>query len=106
MSFTQQVQPYGALSLKSSMPFTLDGTLGLYVRANNLSRIAAGSAEGSKQPGSAGFDLGDLEVQFESSSPALYTITRSYTLRCAQAAACSPFIQAWRWWHLGGLYIA
>lgn len=62
-----QVQPYGALSLKSSMPFTLDGTLGMFIRG-------ATSANLTQQ-------LGDVELQFEASSPSAYTISKSSTLK-------------------------
>ncbi|KAI7846475.1 hypothetical protein COHA_000010 [Chlorella ohadii] len=65
------IQPFGALSLRSSVPFSLDGALGFYIRGNGNSSAA---------------QLGSLEIQFESSSPRRYSITRSITLAEALAA--------------------
>ncbi|RMZ57044.1 hypothetical protein APUTEX25_002276 [Auxenochlorella protothecoides] len=62
--------PYGAVSLKSNIPFTLDGILGLYIH----------STGGATTSSNTSFSLGDLELQFESSAPSSYTISRSYTL--------------------------
>jgi hypothetical protein len=59
-------QPFGALSLKSSMAFNLDGSvLGMYIRGSGYTTAAA---------------LGTLEFQLESSSPSRYAITASLTL--------------------------
>ena len=62
--------PYAALSLRSTVPITLgSGTLGFYVRGD--------AGNGSSSPGR----LGDLEIQWESSSPGgEYAITPSVTL--------------------------
>ncbi|PRW55888.1 hypothetical protein C2E21_5030 [Chlorella sorokiniana] len=65
------IQPFGALSLRSSVPFSLEGALGFYIRGNGNSSAA---------------QLGSLEMQFESSSPSRYAITRSSTLAEALAA--------------------
>ena len=54
--------PYGALSLKSSMPFGLDGSmLGLYIASwpANASQTNASSPSNASAVG----DLGDLELQ-------------------------------------------
>lgn len=88
------MQPYGALSLRSSVPFPMDGTLGFYLRGANLTAGGLGLAAASRgalplaKEGSSslnatvpGLQLGDLELQFESSSPSTYTISRSATLR-------------------------
>jgi hypothetical protein len=83
------VQPFGALSLKSAMPFEMqDGVLGFYIRGNGGnggSSNASASASAAAAPG-----LGRLELQLESSSPSRYSITRSLSLAEvleAQAAA-------------------
>ncbi len=68
------VQPFGALSLRSSMPFALEGgVLGFYLRGNTNGSDPAALA-------SAASSLGALELQFESSQPSKYSITRSVTL--------------------------
>lgn len=64
-----QIGAYGAISLKSNSPFSLDGVLSMYMHGNNT----AGTA-------SMPFNLSSLELQFESSAPSSYTISRSYTL--------------------------
>ena len=74
-----QVQPYGALSLKSSVPFSLNGILGFYIKGGD----GADSAVDNSSSSAPGFDVGDLELQFESSSPSAYTISKSITLRWA-----------------------
>ncbi|PSC71533.1 E3 ubiquitin-ligase HECW2 [Micractinium conductrix] len=84
-SLCMGVQPFGALSLRSPMPFGLDAgaLLGFYIRASNSSAAASSAAAPAAQ-------LGALELQFESSQPARYTITPSLTLKEifeAQAAA-------------------
>ncbi len=49
------IQPFGALSLRSSVPFSLDGALGFYIRGNgNSSAAQLGSLE--IQVGAAGGD--------------------------------------------------
>lgn len=66
------VQPFGALSLRSPMPFSLEGgVLGFYLRGDSNSSAAAVAAAAS---------LGALELQFESSQPSRYSITRSVAL--------------------------
>lgn len=67
--FPPQIGAYGAISLKSAHPFALDGTLNMYLHSNNTSGTA-----------SLPFNLSSLELQFESSAPSSYTISRSYTL--------------------------
>lgn len=62
-----QLQPFGALSLRSPVPFSLSGVLGLYLRSSP----GAGEA----------YPVGALELQFESSTPTNYTVTPSRTLR-------------------------
>lgn len=60
------VQPFGALSLKSNIPFALDATLGFFMRGSGNTSAAA---------------LSSLELQFENSSPTRgYTITRTLSL--------------------------
>lgn len=76
-SLCLQVQPYGALSLKSSVPFSLNGILGFYIKGG----AGADSAADNSSSAALGFDVGDLELQFESSSPSAYTISKSITLR-------------------------
>ena len=73
---TPHLQPYGALSLRSTVPFTLGGSvLGMYMRgtanANATDPASLASAEAA---------LGALELQLESSSPGRYAITRSRTV--------------------------
>jgi hypothetical protein len=81
------VQPFGALSLKSSMPFEMEnGVLGFYIRGNG----GNGGNSNASASAAAAAGLGRLELQLESSSPSRYSITRSLTLAEvleAQAAA-------------------
>ncbi|KAL4457715.1 hypothetical protein ABPG75_012580 [Micractinium tetrahymenae] len=74
-SLCMSVQPFGALSLRSPMPFALEGgVLGFYLRANSNSTATADAAAG------AAASLGALELQFESSQPSRYSITHSVSL--------------------------
>lgn len=63
------LQPFGALSLKSPVPFSLSGgVLGLYLRS-------------SPGAGDIIYPVGALELQFESSALGAYTVTPSKSLR-------------------------
>ena len=98
LRLTTNIQiPCPHCSLKSNIPFSLDGLLGFYMRGANLTataRGAAGGSSGSTSGSGSGSSsavagqqqqqhpgLGDLEIQFESSSPSAYTISQSSTLR-------------------------
>lgn len=72
------------------MPFSLKGMLGLYMRATPAGALTAPSGEGGNVTAAAGpapdggarnGTVGDLELQFESSAPGAYTISRSQTVR-------------------------
>lgn len=102
------VQPFGALSLRSAVPFAIEGALGFYIRGNgNTAPAALGGLE--MQVGGGGLRLPcrcplpflsrslhppqpclplppTSPLQFESSSPSRYAITRSITLAEALAA--------------------
>lgn len=68
------VQPFGALSLRSPMPFALEGgVMGFYLRGDSNATDPASAA-------AAAASLGALELQFESSQPSRYSITRSVVL--------------------------
>lgn len=69
---SSQLNAYGAVSLKSNTAFTLQGSMQMFVHSST-----SGSGVNA---GNNSFSLGDLELQFESSAPSSYTISRSYTL--------------------------
>ena len=98
LRLTTNIQiPCPHCSLKSNIPFSLDGLLGFYMRGTNLTTTARGAASASGSTSTSGSGsgsgsdvagqqqqhpgLGDLEIQFESSSPSAYTISQSSTLR-------------------------
>ena len=56
------VQPFGALSLKSTMPFEMqDGVLGFYIRSNSGNGNSSSNSSGSSAAAAAG-GLGRLEL--------------------------------------------
>lgn len=104
------VQPFGALSLRSAAPFPLEGALEFFIRGSNTTAEALGSLELQVGNGAAGgrtqgvqrhlrapwppltppaCPLRPASLQFESSAPSRYSITRSLPLAellAAQAA--------------------
>lgn len=107
-SLCATIQPYGALSLRSSSNFSATGTLVMWIRGGDRSSKASNEANASLTyspspdtfassslgqvapvagqsgaPAPAGEDslaIGDLELQFESTAGNTYVISRSVTV--------------------------
>lgn len=94
--------PFGALSLKSPVPFSVDGSaLGFYIRGSaDTSAAALGSlemqvggwrrTEGGTGPSNVGHQVCFIAVQLESATPSRYAVTPALSLSLllqAQAAA-------------------